>query len=214
MPDYGLGRVPQPVDEQDKMFPLSRAMSAATITRTYKYWPSLARLDQNGFPHCVGYSCTHLRSGSPVRIAGLQNSDADRLYFDCKAVDGYPGDGTWVRVAAQIMREQGFISTYLWAQNMDEVKTWLLTKGPLVVGTVWTDKMFRPGIDGLLDISGEIVGGHAYLIDGINVTSQKARIMNSWGLGWGLNGRAWLKLADLESLIFDLDGECLAALEA
>jgi hypothetical protein len=34
----------------------------------------------------------------------------------------------------------------------------------VVVGTSWLDEMFRPNRLGFLNVSGPVVGGHAYLI--------------------------------------------------
>lgn len=212
MTDQRLGRVPSPADPRDADYPFAKALPPVAPP-TYRYWVPNARLDQRATPNCVGYASAHLISGSPVRVHGMTNAHGDALYRLCKEVDGYPGDGTWVRVAASVMRRDGLIAEYLWAQSMDDLVRWVLTKGPVVVGTAWTDQMFTPDSRGFIHPEGEIVGGHAYLIDGINVRAGKARLLNSWGPGWGRKGQAWIGLADLESLVFSLNGEAMAATE-
>lgn len=212
---HGLGRAPSPSDSRD--YPMQNVLrSASTIVRGWRYWTPLAELDQNGHPFCVAYASTHLRSGSPVRVHDLTEGDANNLYWQCKEIDGYPGDGTWVRIAAKVMRDVGYIQTYHWAQSIVDVADWVLRIGPVVVGTVWTEAMFEPDADGFLRPEGDIVGGHAYLIDGYNARLRRFRMLNSWGRSWGradCPAHAWIAEDDLDSLLFSLDGEAMAATE-
>lgn len=216
MPEYGLGRIPSPPDAQDNDYPFARG-SALVYARAgvpfWRYYRENARLDQNGYPHCVGYGSQHFRSASPFRVPGLTNEDGDRLYADCKMRDNYDGPGTYPRVALQIMRERGWISNYFWAQSLDDTVNWLRNISPIIIATVWTDGMDRPDRRGFIRPEGEIRGGHLYLLDGINVRQRKVRIFNSWGEDWGIRGRAWLTFDDLESLVFDLGGEAIACTE-
>jgi C1A family cysteine protease len=56
------------------------------------------------------------------------------------------------------------------------------------------------------------VGGHAYLINGMDVKRGLARGKNSWGRGWGKAGAFRIPLDDLDRLIRE-DGEACLALE-
>jgi len=70
--------------------------------------------------------------------------------------------------------------------------------------------MFFPNADGLIKATGEKMGGHAYLLDGINVNKKLIRIKNSWGKNWGKKGFAYISFEDMEKLILDQGEACLA----
>lgn len=135
------------------------------------------------------------------------------LYNEAQKVDEWPGedyDGTSVRAGAKILKSKGYISSYAWAWDLETTIQALLTAGPVVVGTTWLYDMFFPNEKGIIKASGEIMGGHAYLLDGVNVNKQLFRIKNSWGRQWGYKGFAYISFNDMEKLILD-DGEvCLA----
>jgi hypothetical protein len=44
--------------------------------------------------------------------------------------------------------------------------------------------MFHPNNDGTVDIGGDIVGGHCYLLRGVDTKTRLARCTNSWGNWW------------------------------
>jgi hypothetical protein len=136
------------------------------------------------------------------------------IYHEAQKRDEWPGedyDGSSVRAGAKYMKEQGRLAEYVWAASADEVARWLLTSGPVVLGTDWYADMFTP-TEGQVHIGGEVVGGHAYLAIGFNSKLQAFRCINSWGRGWGENGRFWLDTADLAYLLAS-NGEACAGVE-
>ena len=208
-----LGRLFIP-DERDKKYHLKSLMPKAAVTITSKYWWAAGWWgDQGETSECVAYSWTHWLAEGPIVQKGKPPINPDVLYNEAQKVDEWPGenyDGTSVRAGAKVLQSKGFISTYNWAWDIETVKTCLLTTGPMVVGTLWYDNMFYPDINGLIKVGGAIAGGHAYLLDGINVKTGLIRIKNSWGKSWGKGGFAYISIADMEKLILD-DGEaCLA----
>jgi C1A family cysteine protease len=81
--------------------------------------------------------------------------------------------------------------------------------------------MFEPDSKGFIDClkAPTQVGGHAYLGVGINTrlrcpdgTKGAIRILNSWGSGWGQDGRAWIPLSQFDMLLKE-DGEAACAKE-
>jgi C1A family cysteine protease len=56
------------------------------------------------------------------------------------------------------------------------------------------------------------VGGHAYLLRGVNTKTALALCSNSWGDEWGKSGDFVLSFKDLERLIHE-EGECATAVE-
>ena len=90
----------------------------------------------------------------------------------------------------------------------------------MVIGINWYEGMFDPGYvkdaTGTYRITvvptGAIAGGHCLLVNGVNVEAQVYRLKNSWGRGWGANGRASISFSNMARLLSE-DGEACAAME-
>ena len=70
--------------------------------------------------------------------------------------------------------------------------------------------MFRPDKSGNIRLTGRFVGGHAYLINGVDLNKKVFRIKNSWGKSWGLGGHAYISFNDMTRLIRENGEICLA----
>jgi hypothetical protein len=140
------------------------------------------------------------------------------LYDGAQKIDAWPGEdypGTSVRAGAQMLRSWGVISSFRWAWDADTVVHALLTTGPVVVGTWWYTDMFTPIKDKtngkmMIRASGSKAGGHAYLLNGVNIDKGLIRVKNSWSQEWGANGHAWISISDMDKLIKDSGEACLA----
>lgn len=213
-----LGRVYVP-DERDKMFQLKSMLPKELPGIDYKYWWSSGWWgDQGNTPMCVAFSWAHWLAEGPLtqkykRIQGGSAIDTTYLYNEAQKNDDWEGedyDGTSVRAGAKILKRDGFISSYSWAWDIETVKNALLTAGPLVVGTAWYYDMFFPNEKGIITPTGEMMGGHAYLLDGINIKKKLIRIKNSWGRNWGNKGFAYISFDDMDKLIKNQGEACLA----
>jgi hypothetical protein len=104
-------------------------------------------------------------------------------------------------------QQLGYISNYVWAFTVPEIERFLLSGlGTVVMGTVWKTGMKDTTDEGILKVEGRDDGGHCWDITGINTVRGLVRCQNSWGRGWGDNGRFWLPLESLEILLNE-DGE-------
>lgn len=209
----GLGRLHAP-DMRDKQF-LMRALLPRQIQVRTKYWRCGAVLDQRDTPHCVEYSWTQFVLSAPVMSKRSTLPPVGEIYKLAQRIDEWPGenyDGTSVRAGAKVLHSLGRITGYVWGYNALDVRDHLLTRGTVVVGTDWYDKMFTPDARGFIAPDGEVAGGHAYLVVGYSTKRNAFRILNSWGRSWGQNGRAWISFDDMDYLIKDY-GEACSALE-
>jgi hypothetical protein len=172
-----------------------------------------AVLDQGDTPHCVGFGWAQWGNTAPVDD-GFANADGNAIYYECKVVDKETGqeNGSTVRSGAKAMQARGRLSAYAFAASADEAHEFVRTIGPIVVGTEWTHGMFEPDAGGFVRPTGEIAGGHCYLLVGDLPKEGALLFQNSWGATWGMNGRFKMKYADFAH-IFQRNGEACAAVE-
>lgn len=214
---YGRALSLDPRDQNHLMKP--PMAKAAEITA--RYWTPGHVLDQGPSPHCVGYSGYQFLATGPVRNRRMQ--DAPWLYEEAQKVDEWPGEdypGTSVRALFAVLKREGYVTGYEWAFKLEPAVAHVLTKGPVVLGTNWYEGMDDADADGFLHPTGELYGGHAYLVIGANRKRRcpdkslgAFRIVNSWGADWGQRGRAWISFTDAARLIADEWGEACTATE-
>jgi len=211
---FYLGRNPSPFDARD--YPLSAYMPKEfyrlAIPASMK-WDFLAQpLDQGETPHCVGFSMADWGINLPVQDA-YTNQDGHDFYYKCKILDGEPNqeNGSNVRSAAKVLKSAGKINAYAFAASVAEIKYWLLTQGPVIMGTAWTNDMFTSDANNIVHATGDVAGGHAYVIDEVTADDMYG-IQNSWDDQWGIKGKAYISEADL-TLLFRNGGEAVTAVE-
>lgn len=211
----GLGRI-QVTDPNDKKFLMKALLSTAPSVRTSRYWSASGWWgDQAQTSQCVGYSWAHWVEDGPVTQTGKAPIVPPLdIYTEAQKIDDFPGenyDGTTVRAGAKVLQDKGFIQSYTWAWDVDTVIQAILEKGPVVVGTNWYYDMFRPNIDtAIIMVSGNLAGGHAYVLNGVNIKKKLIRIKNSWGRAWGDKGHAYISFDDMDKLIKSNGEACLA----
>lgn len=217
---FGLGRR-RSADEQDQRFPIRKLLRAEPARREYRYWwPEGWWGNQQNTPQCVAYAWLHLLEDGPITQIPKRRGagpvfDPGNLYRSAQRVDEWEGqdyDGTSVRAGAKVLQRRKIIDSYWWAWSLEALVDAVLTLGPVVVGTNWYMDMFLPDRDGRARVSGTLVGGHAYVVNGVNVKKEIVRIKNSWGRHWGRRGHALLSFDDMARLLRE-DGEACIAME-
>lgn len=213
--DKGLGRIIVH-NPHDKEFLMKSILSPTLSERTSRYWNASGWWgDQSSTSECVGYSWAHWVEDGPVTQKGVAPIILpNTIYTEAQKIDEWQGenyDGTSVRAGAKVLQDKGFIESYLWAWDVQTIIQALLEKGPVVVGTAWYYDMFFPNKDtNIITFSGNMMGGHAYLLNGVNVNKKLLRIKNSWGREWGNKGHAYISFDDMDKLIRDQGEACLA----
>ena len=210
--DRRLDRIPQ-WDERNVNYLVEPVGALPGIKRVWGmplYWNDQA---QEGA--CVAFGWSNDANCAPVQqLPLIENRYSFDLYHWFQRHDEWPGenyDGTSVLAGAKGMKALGFIGEYRWAQTVEEMAAQIVNVGPVVVGTNWYYGMYYPSRDGKyeLKISGNVVGGHCYLVRGfypagvpivlpngatISFPYPTFRMRNSWSQGWGINGDAFMAI--------------------
>jgi len=210
MADIRLGRLYVP-DERDKLHPMSARLDLAEPLPAGKVWHTGPVLDQNGTPQCVAYAGEAWLMASP--LCTKTGPTPEQIYLAAQAIDGWPlpHDGTSVRAVEQVLQAEGRIAEYVWAESLDVLKRWVLTRGTVILGTNWYESMFTVR-DGYVKVAGQVIGGHGYLCVGYSGARKAYRCLNSWSKFWGDNGRFWIHEEDVARLLAE-QGEACAAIE-
>lgn len=172
-------------------------------------------LDQGNLGSCTGNAGIGCLGTDPYydTMAGrnayvLDEAGAVQLYSDATAADDYPGQyppddtGSDGLTIAKVLTAHGEISGYQHTFSLDDALK-ALGVTPVICGTTWLENMFNPGPDGQLTVSGAVAGGHEYVVDEIDADAKRVWITNSWGTGWGVDGRAWMSFDDWGRLLAD-----------
>lgn len=223
-PELFLGRT-YIEDERDKKYLINNHLNLLIQSKnnltnprlkiTSKYWDDNGWWgDQKNTPHCVGYSWAHWVDDGPIKHLGQKPFvNPTIIYENAQKLDQWPGEnysGTSVRGGVKYLQKIGRVKNYYWAYDVNTLITTVLNIGPVVVGTNWYKGMFYPDKNGLIKISGPIMGGHAYVINGVDIVKKQFRLKNSWGRKWGKSGSAFISFNDMSKLISEYGEICLA----
>lgn len=201
---------PYPLGRRQEHDPVSRGFAVAPPAKASTRpvtWPRHAPiLDQGNLGSCTGNALAGWLGTDPHAIQGVDEGLAVSLYSAATSLDAYPGawppddTGSSGLAVCKAARRRGLIRSYRHAFGFDAA-IGALQSGPIIVGTPWYESMFDPQPGGYLTITGDVVGGHEYLIRGVSHSKKHVLCDNSWGYDWGRAGRFWLHFADLERLL-------------
>lgn len=215
----GLGRKHE-FDERSKDYAVRELVeplpgSDALIRKTWRRRPAI---DQGYTSACTGFD-------SWGRLASYLKDTVSPfdLYHGAQTMDEWEGEdyeGSSVLGAAKFCKASGYINEYRWCFGIDDVLNALSYVGPVGLGTTWYESMFNaPNSDPTrktpealtVNVDSGVAGGHAYDCHGILPGRELVVCTNSWGPGWGDEGRFYLTFSDLDKLLQD-DGEAVTYL--
>lgn len=209
----GLGRIPSPPDDRDWHLQdrLQLVRPKWRDGQRAEWKMSRLPLDQGDYGTCVGNGWAQWGNCQPVADRFTERA-ARQIYYEATVAGGYPDDpdapgggqqGSTVRDGARAMLARGRLGKgYAFAGTVDHVIAWVRSQGPVVVGTDWHDGMFEPDVRGFVFPTGAVAGGHCYVCVGDTGGGLAGAgiFLNSWGPGWGINGRFlmdWSQFAKL-----------------
>jgi C1A family cysteine protease len=218
-------RKPPDRDKDHKHLLAKRPYEAKGVTKRIHHTVGPV-LDQGSTSTCVVHACDKYLTTRPIYNLGWASlKERTKVYKEVQKLDEWPGedyDGTSVRAMMKWLKDHGYITEYKWAFDCETVVNHVLAFGPLEMGTIWDEGMSQPDRYGYIapnrdDSDDE---GHAWTIVGADrerihrPTGRvgAVRMINSWGTGWGDNGRAWITFEDLDRLI-KAEGEAAVAME-
>lgn len=171
--------------------------------------------DGLGVHNCVGFAWSHELAAIPknaLRFVSAPPDDyARQIYRRAQQLDPWEGEsyeGTSVLAGAKAVMEQGHMAEYRWAFGLNEVLLAISYAGPVVLGLNWYGGMMDTNSVGYIHPTGSVMGGHAIVAIAVHTATQRVVLQNSWGSGWGTNGRCFLTWDELGFLLHSEDGEC------
>lgn len=204
-----LGRIPS-TDPQSYAFSMEAHLLgfAPEDLPRHREWTPGPVLDQGDTSECTAYSWRAHLNAEPHAHPDLGPAPHD-LYLQEKEIDGLGGgDGSTVLAGAKILRKLGVIESYYWAHAEWTVRKWVLLNGPVALGVDWYEGMYQPNPRGVVTISGNLEGGHAFEVIGYDAETKLYKCQNSWGIGWGVDGFFYITVGDMARLLAEGGEAC------
>jgi hypothetical protein len=85
----------------------------------------------------------------------------------------------------QAAKELGWIKSYSHALSVPAALTALQSQ-PVITGVPWYEGFDKPDQNGLVQISGQIRGGHEIVVVAVDAPGKLVWLVNSWGLKYGV----------------------------
>jgi hypothetical protein len=193
------------------------AVAGTSLPTSSRMWRVGRVLDQGSEGACVGFGCASEAAASPVPVPGADtNAYALAWYRRAQDLDEWPGrsySGTSVLAGCLVGRERGLWGGFRWGKTAEELAAGIVARGPAILGVNWREDSYETDANGIIRAKGRTVGGHCVLAFGFvppNPSTYMARrlqtagllngvraagepvflILNSWGNGYGINGKA------------------------
>ena len=234
------------LDERDYKFKTASVYEKLRAVRPSSIdWSSnMSRIkDQGQLGSCVGFAMVAMKEWQEIteRIMEqkeygptndeLKDLSESYVYWNAKAIDGDPEEGTTLRVAMQVLKNKGVpterfwpysdktrgealdgadtaaewtkIGSYWRVTSLEELLT-ALSKQPVPIGISCFEEIFSVGSNGLVPLPKNPAldyGGHAICLVGYDDEKRLLKFKNSWSTAWGQNGYGYLSYDYFEYII-------------
>jgi hypothetical protein len=180
--------------------PASRSYQAARATTALKKvsWVRVGGpFDQGDLGSCTGNAVAGVMNTRPFHNATkplLAETDAVKLYELATRLDNAPGQyppddtGSSGLAACKAAKRLGYITGYRHAFGIQHALE-ALQLGPVITGVNWYEGFDKPLPSGLVEITGQVRGGHEFEVYGYDPATDLCWAWNSWGKSWGYRGR-------------------------
>jgi hypothetical protein len=210
LPEQPLpGRLGRHVKHDSRSLEPAFAAKRAPKVESVKHAATGLPLNQGELGSCTANALCGALDSAPFFGGGtpLNESDAVRLYEVETKLEGEPyppndpgGSGLMVCKAAQ---QLGLITSYKHALGIQHALE-ALVLSPVITGIKWYTSFDSPDPNtGLVELTpgATVRGGHEIVADEIDAENELVGFWNSWGTGWGLGGRFYMKWATWEKLL-------------
>lgn len=221
-PQYPMGRIPSSLDEHD--YRMTAAFTFKdTLTSTWRrkmVWRPRGVTNQgastDGVNGCTGFSIANLGALTPI-INMREFAAGAAIYKLARQIERtYPQDvGATTRGSLKAAQQLGLIKNYYFARSLDEIEFYIRSRGPVVFASDWYYDMFKPGKGFYLSPTGQNMGGHQYILYGVDARDRKARVWyveSSWDVTWADNGTARMD-DSVAQYLYQSRGECAGVTE-
>lgn len=182
--------------------------ATGVVTRTWDR--KLPAFDQKSLGSCTGNAAAGLTVTEPfATVKKVTETTAISIYKSATKLDdisgSYPPDdtGSTVLAAMKALVKRKSAKSYHWCIGLQDVLTTLSHMGPISVGFSWYEGFDHPDSQGRVKLSGQTRGGHSFEILGVDAEAKTVTGINSWGSGWGVNGRFSFSWDDLDRLLHE-----------
>jgi len=207
-PQHGKGLV---LTGPTRNAPLLFGSTNVPLAEGKKVWNVGEVLNQHTTSACVGFSWGQFLQSEPVQTVPAKDmfGYCFDLYREAQRIDQWPGEepqyyGTSIEAGWGILKNRGLVKDCLaWGTSIEQIAKYVLERGCVNAGTPWYEGMNTISPQGFCSITGASQGGHAWLIYGVSTFKGQEYFMgvNSWGSGWGLNGRFKITFDDMKKLL-------------
>lgn len=210
VPGKPLGRVKRH-DPRSVAYLVPRAASATSA----KWARQVPVFDQGDVGSCTGNAAAGVAGTDPFYATlpvgvVVDEALALRLYSAAETIDGdgpYPpnDNGSSGLSVAQAAKADGLFSGYLHITSVAAALTAILS-GPFIVGSDWFEGMDEPTVDGYVNATGAVRGGHEYECFAFGADADRWWFWNSWGPSFGVGGTFCYSSATFAKLL-SADGD-------
>lgn len=174
-------------------------------------WADSVLLDQGDLGSCTGNATVGNLGTVPFLTTLPADTSLDevlavKVYSLATSLDSYSGQypptdtGSDGLSAAKAAKQFGLISGYTHALSLNAALT-ALQSGPVITGVDWYQGFDNPDANGLVKISGQVRGGHEFVVTGFDPATNLVKARNSWGPSFGQNGFFYFSTSDWQTLL-------------